>query len=320
MSYVQPLPGDSRLTTFPICRQEIWNMYKTALRSIWFATEIDLSTDRDDYLRKLSPKEQRPVDYTLAFFASLDKLVNINITERFKKDFSIYEVDLFYDFQVVMENIHGETYSLLLDTIIADESRKEFLLNSIKEIPVIKKMADWIYSCIDSDKVIGERLIRMAIVEGVFFIGSFCLIYWLQDRGLMKGLGQSNELIARDESFHTTFSLYMYSLLKPEYKISYKEIKDLFRQGVEIASEFIRESLAYDLFAMNSTLMIKYIECSVDNLLTLLGLPNMYNSKNPFHFMININLKNRTNFFERRITEYSKSKDISESLKTVDNF
>ncbi len=304
---IEPLPGDQRLTTLPISRNEIWQRYKKASQSFWTVEEVDLSTDRSDYENRLNEGEKKFVDYVLAFFAALDKMVNMNITKRFKEEFNIFEIDAFYDFQVAIENVHSEMYSLLLDTIIVNKDKKQHLLNSIQEINVIKKMGKWVEECINSHANMGERLIRMCCVEGVFFIGAFCAIYWLQDRGLMKGLGQSNESIARDESMHTEFSILLYQMLIPEHKLSESQIIQIFEDAVQVASEFITEALPDNLSEMNSFLMIKYIECSVDNLLVLLGLKPHYQSKNPFHFMEKLNLRNRTNFFERRVTEYQKN-------------
>lgn len=322
-SPIEPIPGDSRLTAFPISREGIWAYYKDAQRCFWTPVEVDLSKDRDDYKNKLNDSEKRFIDYVLAFFASLDKLVNVNITERFKGDISIFEVDCFYDLQVAIENIHSEMYSLLLDTIISDENKKKHLLNSVTEIPVIEEMGKWIHECIDSKARFGERLLRMACVEGIFFIGAFCAIYWLQNKpgGLMKGLTQSNELISKDESLHTMFSIYLYTLLVPEAKIPQSQIVKIFKDAVKIASDFITEALPNNLAEMNSSLMITYIECSADNLITLLGLEPIYKSRNPFHFMEKFNLPNRTNFFERRVTEYAKPENSDQSeFETVENF
>lgn len=320
---IDPIAGDERLTAFPISRPGIWEYYKDAQRSFWAPDEIDFSKDRDDYENhpKMTDGIRRAIDYINAFFASLDKMVNINIVERFKKDFEIYEVDCFYDFQVAMENIHGETYSLQLDTIVKDKKKRQHLLDSVKTIPVIKKMAKWIEQCINSNASAGERLIRMACVEGIFFMGAFCIIYWLQDQGMMKGMGQANESIARDESLHTMIAMFLYTMLRQEHQISKAEIYGIFKDAVAIATEFVRDAIPVNLPEMNADLMTTYLECQADNLITLLDLPALYGSKNPFSYMEKLNLTNRTNFFERRVSEYSRAKSGDQvDFETVEDF
>lgn len=319
--YIERIPEDDRLTTYPIMRSEIWEFVKKAQHSFWTAEEVSLSTDRVHYERKLSKGQKWFVDCVLAFFAASDKIVNMNLAKRFKDDINIPEVEYFYNFQIAMEDIHAEMYSLQLETIIPDKMERQHLLNAITTIPVIGKMTDWMFSCISSSESFPARLLRMACVEGVFFSGCFCAIYWLQNKGLMPGLGQANELIARDEGLHTQFALALYNMVKPEYKLSKKQVYDIFDAAVNIAREFINYALPESLPEMNATLMSKYIECMADNLLALVDLPPLYKSKNPFPFMEQLNLANRTNFFERRVSEYSKpNKSDKDEWERADEF
>lgn len=266
---------------------------------------MNLSRDAIDWV-KLSPAQKHCVKFIIAFFASSDKIVNINIIERFKKDFPILEVGYFYDTQVSMENIHAHMYALLADTIIPDEAERNHILNAVTTIPVVAKMSEYMFKCISSDEPVAERILRMACVEGIFFTGCFCIIYWLTSKGLMPGLGQSNELIARDESLHTTFPLFLYSLFKPEFRLQHARIHEIFTDAVDIAVEFVRAAVPAGMAEMSPELMIPYVQCCANNLLALIGCPPLYNSKHNFAFMEQINLKNRSNFFERKVSEYSK--------------
>lgn len=299
---------DSRLTTFPIMRKSLWDYYLDASRLYWTPAEINLSTDKSDYETKLSPGEKRFVKHILAFFAASDGIVNLNIVERFRAEIPFYEAKVFYNFQVMIEDVHAHTYSMLLDEIIPSKKEREELLSAIKTMPIIEKMSNYMFETIKSGESFPVRLIRMACVEGIFFTGCFCAIYWLQNRHLMPALGHSNELIARDEGLHTVFALFLYEMIIPEFKLPIDKVHEIFRDAVKLAKEFISEALPTGLSEMNAELMSKYIECQADNLITLLELPPIYNSKNPFQFMEQINLINRTNFFERRVSEYAKAK------------
>jgi ribonucleotide reductase beta subunit family protein with ferritin-like domain len=242
----------------------------------------------------------------LAFFAASDGIVNLNLAERFKKDIGILEATYFYDFQMMMENVHAQTYSLLLETIIPDSKERADLLNAIETIPVIAKMSQYMFKCIQSDAPLPERLLRMACVEGLFFTGCFCAIYWLQSRGLMPGLGMSNELIARDEGLHTMFAMFLYTLIEPQYKLNQAQVAAILTEAVDLAKEFILDALPNGLRSMNAQLMTDYIQCQADNLATLIDMNPIYGSTHDFPYMEQINLSNRTNFFERRVTEYGR--------------
>lgn len=322
LSAIEPIPGDNRLTTFPVSRQSIFDMYVTATRCFWVPTEIDFSKDPIDYETspKMTEHMRHFINYVMAFFASLDKLVNVNIVERFKADFGIYEVDLFYDFQVAMENIHGHTYSLQIETIVRDAAKRQELIDSVHTIPVIGRMAEWIKQCVASDEGIGARLLRMVAVEGIFFIGAFCAIYWIGEFGIMPGLVHANELIQRDETLHTLFALHLYTLLRPEHKLSDEEIYTIMREAMDVAWQFVKEAIPMDMPSMNQRLMMQYLECQVDNLLTVIDVPPMYGSTNPFGFMEKINMPNRTNFFEKRVSEYSRAVSSSSGFEVADDF
>lgn len=305
---IKPIPGDNRLTTFPIARPGVFAYYKDAEAAHWGVAEVALSKDAEDW-HKLSPQQQHAVKAILAFFAASDKIVNINIVKRFKKDIPILEVEYFYDTQVAIENIHAHMYSLLLDTIVPDATERENLLNATKTIPVITLISDYMFKCINSEEPFAKRILRMACVEGVFFTGCFCIIYWLTAKGLMPGLGQSNELIARDEALHATFAMFLYDMIEPQYKLTREEIYEIFKEAVEIARQFVVYALPNAMTGMNSTLMLQYVQCCADNMLALIDVPPLYKAKHEFHFMDQINLRNRTGFFERRVSEYGKVKN-----------
>ena len=312
-------PEDARLTTFPIFRKGLWDYYTDAKRCFWDVGEVSLSQDTIHYKSKLSPDMRHFVDHVLAFFAASDGIVNLNIAARFKKDIPVLEAGYFYDFQVAMENIHAQMYSLLLDTIIQDAKHRQKLLNAIQEMPVIKAIAEFMFKCIRSEASYAERLLRMACIEGILFTGCFCAIYWLQSRGLMPGLGQSNELIARDEALHTMFAMYVYTLL--DVKLSSAEITDIVTEAVTLASEFIRAALPVGMPEMNADLMINYIKSQADNLIFLIDQPPIYNARHSFHFMDQQNQTNRVNFFERRSTDYAKPVSADKQVYEVaENF
>lgn len=300
------IPGDSRLTTFPIARPQLFAWYQDAYKCYWSVEEISVSVDVTHYTSKLNDGERHFVKHVLAFFAASDGIVNLNIAKRFKEDVPILEAQYFYDYQIMMENVHANTYSLLLDSIIPSKAERDLLLNGIQTMPIIKKMSEYMFCCINSDKSFAERLLRMACVEGIFFTGCFCAIYWLQSRGLMPALGHSNELIARDESLHTMFALFLYTIIRADSKLSHEKVHSIITEAVDLAEEFIHECLPTGLSGMNANLMCPYIECQADNLMALIEVPILYKAKHDFMFMEQQNMVNRTNFFERRVSEYSK--------------
>jgi ribonucleoside-diphosphate reductase beta chain len=304
---VEPILKDNpnRYVLFPINHQAIWEMYKKHMGLFWTAEEIDLGGDLVDW-PKLKIEEQHFIKNILAFFAGSDGIVLENLGSRFMNEIQIPEAKCFYGFQIAMENIHSETYSLLIDTYIKDTQEKNRLFNAIETIPSVAKKAHWAIKWInDKDATFATRLIAFACVEGIFFSGSFCAIFWLKKRGLMPGLTSSNELISRDEGLHTDFAVLIYSML--ENKLSYETIKEIFIEAVEIEKEFIIDSIPCKLIGMNSDLMSEYIEFVADRLLTQLGYEKIYNTKNPFSFMEMISMEGKTNFFEKRVMEYSKS-------------
>ena len=294
-------------TLFPLNSKylSIWQLYKKALASFWTVEEIDLTKDKTDW-ESLSENEQYFIKNVLAFFAGSDGIVNENIQNRFINEIDDQEVKCFYGFQEAMENIHSETYSLLIDTYITDENEKTKLFNGIETIPCVKKKADWAIKWIDDkESNFNTRLVAFACVEGIFFSGSFCAIFWLKKRGLMPGLTFSNELISRDEGLHTEFAVELYHTRTNHLNstIFYKIVKD----AVEIEKEFITESLPCNLIGMNSTLMKEYIEFVADRLSVQFGYNKIYNTENPFDFMELISMRTKTNFFEKRVGEYGKA-------------
>ena len=298
------IPNKQRFVLLPIRYQDIWEMYKKAEASFWTVEEIDLSGDLPDWSR-LNDNERHFIEYVLAFFAASDGIVNENLAMRFANEVQIPEARCFYGFQIAMENIHSETYSLLIDTYIQDEKRKDFLFNAIETIPCVKKKAEWALRWIESPEGFAERLLAFAAVEGIFFSGSFCSIYWLKKRGLMPGLTFSNELISRDEGLHCDFAclLYKYIQKKPSESV----VHDILTEAVSIEKEFITESLPVHLIGMNAQLMAQYIEFVADRLLVTLGYEKIYKSPNPFDWMELISLQGKTNFFEKRVGDYQKA-------------
>jgi ribonucleoside-diphosphate reductase beta chain len=299
------LDNDNRFVIFPIKYDDIWKMYKLAVSSFWTVEEVDLGKDIDDW-NKLSENEQYFIKHVLAFFAGSDGIVNENLSSRFMNEVQIPEAKFFYGFQIAIESIHSETYSLLIDTYIKDRQEKDHLLNAINTIPCIKKKADWALQWITSkEDSFAHRLVAFAAVEGIFFSGAFCAIFWLKERGLMPGLTFSNELISRDEGLHTEFAVLLYTMLKN--KLSQNEIHAIIRDAVEIENEFITESIPCSLLGMNSSLMTQYIKFVADRLVVQLGYDKIYNVANPFDFMERIGLSLKSNFFEHRPSEYSKA-------------
>ena len=297
----------SRFVMFPIKYHDIWEMYKTAEHSFWTAEEIDLAQDLTDWNDKLNDDEKHYIKNVLAFFAASDGIVNENLAENFLKEVQYAEAKSFYGFQIAMENIHSETYSLLIDTYIKDEDEKDRLFNAIDTVPSVKKKADWALKWIDSDSF-AERLIAFAAVEGIFFSGSFCSIFWLKKRGLMPGLAFSNELISRDEGLHCEFACLLHNK-HVQNKVSQERITQIIIEAVEIEKEFVTDSLPVSLIGMNSKLMQQYIEFVADYWLVELGCKRVYNTDNPFDFMDMLSLQNKSNFFEKRTSEYQKPKD-----------
>ncbi|KAI1500458.1 ribonucleotide reductase [Biscogniauxia marginata] len=303
-----------RFVLFPIKYHEIWQMYKKAEASFWTAEEIDLSKDLHDWNNRLNEDEKYFISHILAFFAASDGIVNENLVERFSGEVQVPEARCFYGFQIMMENIHSETYSLLIETYIKEPAQRTHLFNAIDTIPCIRKKADWALRWItDKKSTFAQRLIAFAAVEGIFFSGAFASIFWLKKRGLMPGLTFSNELISRDEGLHTDFACLLFSHLKnrPSKDIVQQVITD----AVAIEQEFLTEALPCGLLGMNAALMKQYIEFVADRLLVALGNEKVYRSANPFDFMENISLGGKTNFFEKRVGEYQKAGVMASTKK-----
>lgn len=298
------IPNDKRLVALPILHPDLWKMYKDSVDSMWFAEELDLESDRTDW-NKLNEKEQYFIKNVLAFFAASDGIVNENLCSRFANEIQLFEARAFYAFQMFMENVHSETYALLIDTYIKDPVEKDRLFNATKTIPCVKEKADWAFKWITSDAPFSQRLAAFAAVEGVFFSGSFCAIYWLKKRGLMPGLCTSNEFISRDEGVHTDFAAKLYRDYIEE-KLPEETIHAMFREALEIEKRFITESLPVSLIGMNAELMSQYLEFTADLLIRDLGYKPLFGSKNPFEWMELIALEGKTNFFEKKVSEYKK--------------
>lgn len=293
-----------RFVLFPIQHDDIWEFYKKAEASFWTAEEIDLSQDLKDW-ENLNDGERHFISHVLAFFAASDGIVNENLAENFVAEVQYTEAKFFYGFQIAIENIHSETYSLLIDTYIKDSKEKDNLFNAIDTMPFVKKKADWALRWIDEGSY-AERLIAFAAVEGIFFSGSFCSIFWLKKRGLMPGLSFSNELISRDEGLHCDFACLLYNnhLIN---KLDPARITEIITDAVDMEKEFVTEALPVKLIGMNADLMCQYIEFVADRLLNELGCAKVYNATNPFDFMELISLQGKTNFFEKRVGEYKKA-------------
>ncbi|MBC7747007.1 MAG: ribonucleotide-diphosphate reductase subunit beta [Methylotenera sp.] len=307
MTQVEPIlqENKNRFVIFPIKHHDIWEWYKKMEASFWTAEEIDLSQDLNDWNNKLSDEERYFVKHILAFFAASDGIVNENLAENFVNEVQYAEAKFFYGFQIMMENIHSETYSLLIDTYVKDEAEKDELFNALEVFPAIKKKADWALKWIESDSF-AERLIAFAAVEGIFFSGAFCSIYWLKKRGLMPGLTFSNELISRDEGVHCDFAVHLHNHHLVN-KVPKERIRSIIVDALNIEREFITESLPVSLIGMNAVLMTQYLEFVADRLLVELGCDREYNTTNPFDFMDMISLQGKTNFFEKKVAEYQKS-------------
>jgi ribonucleoside-diphosphate reductase beta chain len=307
---------EERLVIFPIKYPDLWQMYKKQRSSFWTPDEIDFSKDIDDWL-SLTNDEQYFIQHILAFFAGSDGIVSTNINLNFNNEVKILEANFVYDFQCMMEDIHAETYSIMIDNYIKDVEKKDKLFNGIETIPCIRKKAEWSMKWIKNvNEPFAKRLIAFAIVEGVFFSGSFCAIYWLKQRNLLSGLTISNELISRDEGMHCDFACMLYSMIID--KIDEETVHLMFKEALDIEKEFIVDSLPCKLIGMNSTLMCQYLEFVTDRLLVQLGYNKIYKASNPFSFMDAICLQGKTNFFEHRVSQYQKAK-INDIIISVNN-
>jgi ribonucleoside-diphosphate reductase beta chain len=305
----------NRFVLFPIQHDDIWQYYKISEASIWTAEEIDLTQDNNDWENKLTEDERFFIKHVLAFFAASDGIVNENLAENMVREVQYTEAKFFYGFQIMMENIHSETYSLLIDSYIKDPKEKDFLFNALDNMPCVAKKAEWALKWI-SNGSFAERLIAFAAVEGIFFSGSFCSIFWLKKRGLMPGLTFSNELISRDEGLHCDFACLLYN----EHivnKLPIEKIRDIITDAVMIEKEFVSDALPVGLLGMNADEMCKYIEFVADRLLSSLGAGKVYNVDNPFPWMDMISIQGKTNFFEKRVGDYQKSGVMAEKAKQV---
>lgn len=314
---IEPLLAENpnRFVLFPIQHDDIWNFYKKSEASFWTAEEIDLHQDLSDWENKLNDDEKHFIKHVLAFFAASDGIVNENLANNMVSDVQYTEAKFFYGFQIMMENIHSETYSLLIDAYIKDNADKDYLFNAIEHMPCVAKKADWALRWIDNGSF-AERLIAFAAVEGIFFSGSFCSIFWLKKRGLMPGLTFSNELISRDEGMHCDFACLLYNE-HIQNKLDKSVVESMITDSVEIEKEFVSDALPVGLIGMNAVLMCQYIEFVADRLLESLGNDKVYNVENPFPWMELISLQGKTNFFEKRVGDYQKSGVMADKDKQV---
>ncbi len=306
-------PG--RFVLFPIEHDDIWSFYKKMEACFWTAEEIDLSQDLTDWNEKLSDNERHFIKHVLAFFAASDGIVNENLAENFVSEVQYTEAKFFYGFQIMMENIHSETYSLLIDTYIKDPKEKDFCLNAIDTMPCVKKKADWAIRWIENGSF-AERIIAFAAVEGIFFSGSFCSIFWLKKRGLMPGLSFSNELISRDEGMHCDFACLLYNKHIVN-RLPEQTVIEIIKDAVTIEKEFVSDALPVSLIGMNAEMMCQYIEFVADRLLGALGCTKQYHVENPFPWMDLISLQGKTNFFEKRVGDYQKAGVMADKDKQV---
>ena len=323
---IEPIldPSNKKFTAFPIQYHNIWNLYKVQMASFWKAEEIDFSSDYEDFMT-LNKNEQHFIEMILAFFAATDGIVNFNLSERFIKEIQITEISFTYQYQTMMENIHSEVYSLMLDNIVKDEEKKNNLFNAITTIDSIKEMSDWAFKWIESPKSFGHRVIAFVLVEGLFFQGPFAAIFWLKKyknknrdtskvKPFMCGLMTSNDLIARDEGQHTLMGINTYNLLLN--KLPQTIVNEIFTEAVTLAKKFMNNAIPVKLIGMNFDKMSEYIECIADKLLVLLGYKKMFMTNNPFKFMETIGLIGKTNFFEERPTEYQDAHIMNKGNKT----
>ena len=320
MNMNEPILKDNpdRFVIFPIQHDDIWQLYKEAQASYWTAEEINLEEDLHDWNNVLTEDEKYFIKHVLAFFAASDGIVNENLAENFVNEVQYTEAKFYYGFQIMMENIHSEAYSLMIDTYIDDPVDKDNLFKAVENFPAIKKKADWALRWIDSDSFM-ERLVAFAAVEGIFFSGSFCSIFFMKNRGLLKGLCDFNELINRDEASHCSFACHLHNnhIIN---KVPEERIKEIILSALEIEKEFILESLPINLIGMNSKLMSQYLEYVTDNLLVDLNCSKVFNAKNPFPWMSNISMEGKTNFFERRVTQYGIRRGSSDEIGFDEDF
>jgi len=322
MTYQQEpilVENPNRFVIFPIQHSDIWQFYKNSEASFWTAEEIDLVQDLDDWNHKLSADEKHFIKHVLAFFAASDGIVNENLAENMVRMVQYPEAKFFYGFQIMMENIHSETYSLLIDTYIKDPAEKNYLFHAIENLACVRQKAEWAMRWIKNGSF-HEQLIAFAAVEGIFFSGSFCSIFWLKKRGLMPGLSFSNELISRDEGMHCDFACLLYNKHIVN-KLPKDTIESIIREAVEIEKYFITEAIPVALIGMNADLMCQYIEFVADRLLVALGNNKIYQAQNPFSFMEMISVQGKTNFFEKRVSEYQKagvSQNTTPKVFTID--
>ena len=298
-------PCNDRFVIYPIQHKDMWDMYKKAEACFWTAEELDLNDDLKHW-DSLTDDERFFLTHVLAFFAASDGIVNENLAENFMSEVQVSEARCFYGFQIAIENIHSEVYSLLIDTYVRDGAQKTKALNAIDTMPCVQRKASWAMKWMDRDSAtFAERLVAFAVVEGLFFSGSFCAIFWLKKRGLMPGLCTSNELISRDEGMHCDFACLLYSKL--QNKLSRARVLEIVQEAVSIETEFVTEALSVALIGMNATLMSQYVQFCADRLLQALGTDKHYHTENPFAWMTLISLQGKTNFFEKRVSEYAKS-------------
>ena len=313
------VPTSDRFVIFPIRHEDVWQMYKKAEASFWTAEELDLTDDLDHW-HKMTKDERNFIVHVLAFFAASDGIVNENLAMNFATEVQWPEARCFYGFQIAMENIHSEVYSLLIDTYVKDAEAKTHALCAVETMPCVREKAEWALQWTNRDSAsFAERLVAFAVVEGVFFSGSFCAIFWLKKRGLMPGLCTSNELISRDEGLHCDFACLLYNKLA--HPASTQRVHTLVRQAVEIEQRFVTQALSVAVIGMNSSLMSQYIEFCADRLLRSLNVPVLYDTPNPFDWMTLISLQGKTNFFEKRVSEYAKAgimEDLTEKQFSVD--
>ena len=314
---IEPILDENpnRFVLFPIVHDDIWAYYKKSEASFWTAEEIDLSQDISDWENKLNDNERHFIKHVLAFFAASDGIVNENLAENFVNEVQYTEAKFFYGFQIMMENIHSETYSLLIDTYIKDPVEKDYLFNAIDNMECVNKKAQWALRWIKNGSF-QERLVAFAAVEGIFFSGSFCSIFWLKKRGLMPGLTFSNELISRDEGMHCDFACLLYNDHVVQ-KLTPETIQTIIKDAVEIEKEFVSDSLPVNLIGMNAEMMCQYIEFVADRLLVSLNTPKVYNVENPFPWMDMISLQGKTNFFEKRVGDYQKAGVLTKKEEQV---
>jgi len=294
-----------RYVLFPIHNSEVWRFYKLAVASFWTVEEVDLQSDLKDWRDKLTDNERYFISHVLAFFAASDGIVNENVLTRFSVEVTLPEARAFYAFQAAIESVHSEMYSLLIDSLIGSQKEKAALFAAMHTMPCVAEKAAWALKWLGADKPFAERLVAFAAIEGVFFSASFCAIFWLKKRGLMPGLAFSNELISRDEGLHTDFACLLYSQL--QNKLDDKLVYEIINDAVAAESRFVSESLPVSLIGMNADLMKQYVQFCADRLLVALNVPKLYNAVNPFDWMTLISLQGKTNFFEKRVGEYSKA-------------